>query len=173
MKCSFSISNFLEEIYRSFPFYYLHWSLRKAFLSLLAILWNSALKWKYLSFSPLLFISHLFITIWKVSSDNLCLFCISFLWGWSWSLSPIQCHEPPSIVPQLKHRENVILCCCFCYCWWWWISFLFLLDSLKRKPLLLLALSIFHVSQPMGYSKQKRIHPLVEKWKAVFKKMCS
>ena len=31
----------------------LHWSLRNAFLSLLAILWNSAFKWVYLSFSPL------------------------------------------------------------------------------------------------------------------------
>ena len=28
----------------------LHWSLRKAFLSLLAILWNSAFRWVYLSF---------------------------------------------------------------------------------------------------------------------------
>ena len=35
----------------------LHWSLRKAFLSLLAILWNSAFKWLYLSFSPLHFAS--------------------------------------------------------------------------------------------------------------------
>ena len=33
----------------------LHWSLRKAFVSLLAILWNSAFKQEYLSFSPLLF----------------------------------------------------------------------------------------------------------------------
>ena len=33
----------------------LHWLLRKAFLSLLAILWNSAFRWLYLSFSPLLF----------------------------------------------------------------------------------------------------------------------
>ena len=31
----------------------LHWSLRKAFFSLLAILWNSAFKWVYPSFSPL------------------------------------------------------------------------------------------------------------------------
>ena len=31
----------------------LHWSLSKAFLSLLAILWNSAFKWVYLSFSSL------------------------------------------------------------------------------------------------------------------------
>ena len=35
----------------------LHWSLRKAFLSLLAILWNSALRCSYLSFSPLHFAS--------------------------------------------------------------------------------------------------------------------
>ena len=31
----------------------LHWILRKAFSSLLAILWNSAFRWVYLSFSPL------------------------------------------------------------------------------------------------------------------------
>ena len=30
---------------------FLHWSLRKAFLFLLAILWNSAFRWVYLSFS--------------------------------------------------------------------------------------------------------------------------
>ena len=41
----------------------LHWSLRKAFLSLLASLWNSAFKWVYLSFSPLLFAFLLFTTI--------------------------------------------------------------------------------------------------------------
>ena len=28
------------------------------------------------------------------------LFCISFSWGWSWFLSLVQCHEPPSIVHQ-------------------------------------------------------------------------
>ena len=38
----------------------LHWSLRKSFLSLLAILWNSAFRWVYLSFSPLTFTSFLF-----------------------------------------------------------------------------------------------------------------
>ena len=42
----------------------LHWSLRKAFLSLLAILWNSLFKWVYLSFLlcfSLLFFSQLFV----------------------------------------------------------------------------------------------------------------
>ena len=47
----------------------LHWSLRKA-LSLLAILWNSAFKWVYLSFSPLLLASLLFTAICKASSDS-------------------------------------------------------------------------------------------------------
>ena len=41
-----------------------HWSLRKAFLSLFAILWNSAFRWVYLSFTPcllLLFFPQLFV----------------------------------------------------------------------------------------------------------------
>ena len=48
----------------------LHWSLRKAFLSLLGIIWNSAFKWVYLYFFPLPFASLLFTAICKVSSDN-------------------------------------------------------------------------------------------------------
>ena len=48
----------------------LQWSLRKAFLSLLAVLWNSAFKWVYLSFSPLLSASLLFTAICKVYSDS-------------------------------------------------------------------------------------------------------
>ena len=48
----------------------LHLSPGKAFLSLLAILWNSAFKWVYLSFSPLLFTSLLYTAIYKASSDS-------------------------------------------------------------------------------------------------------
>ena len=48
----------------------LHWSLRKAFLSLLAILWNSAFKWAYLCFPPLPLASLLFSAIFKASSDS-------------------------------------------------------------------------------------------------------
>ena len=48
---------------------YVHCSLRKALLSLLAILWNSAFRWIYLSFSPLPFASLLFSTVCKASSD--------------------------------------------------------------------------------------------------------
>ena len=53
----------------------LHWWLRKAFLSLLVILWNSAFKWVYLSFSPLPLASPLFSAVCKASSDN----CFAFL----------------------------------------------------------------------------------------------
>ena len=70
--CSLGISNFLEEIsslsHSIVPSVSLPWSLRKAFLSLLAILWNSASKWVYLSFSPLLLSSLLFTAICKTSS---------------------------------------------------------------------------------------------------------
>ena len=31
-------------------------------------------------------------------------FCISFPLGWSWSLSPVQCHEPLSIVHQAFYQ---------------------------------------------------------------------
>ena len=47
-----------------------HWSLRKAFLCFLEILWNSTFKWLYLSFSLLLFTSFLFTAMCKASSDN-------------------------------------------------------------------------------------------------------
>ena len=58
-------------IYASMPFsQIIPPSLRKAFLSILAILWNSAFKWVYLSFSPLLFTSLFFSAICKASSDS-------------------------------------------------------------------------------------------------------
>ena len=57
MKYSLGISNFLEEISSlSHSVFSLHFFvfIAKEVLSLLAILWNSAFKWVYLSFSPLL-----------------------------------------------------------------------------------------------------------------------
>ena len=74
MKCALGISNFLEEISRLSDFivflYFFSLIMRKAFLSLLAILWNSAFKWVHLSFSPLLFASLLLTAICKASSDS-------------------------------------------------------------------------------------------------------
>ena len=48
----------------------LYWSLRKAFLSLIVVLWNSAFKWVYLPFYPLPLASLLFSAICKASLDN-------------------------------------------------------------------------------------------------------
>ena len=67
----------------------LHWSLRKTFLSLLAILWNSAFKEVYLSFSPLLFSSPFFTAIFKASSDSHFAFLHFFFLGLV--LIPVSC----------------------------------------------------------------------------------
>ena len=48
----------------------LHCSVQKAFLSLLAILWNPVFWWVYISFSSLPFTSFIFSAICKVSSDS-------------------------------------------------------------------------------------------------------
>ena len=74
MKISLGISNFLKEI-SSLPhsiifLYFFALITRKAFLSLLVILWNSAFRWIYLSFPPLCSASLIFSSIYKASSDN-------------------------------------------------------------------------------------------------------
>ena len=68
---------------------YLHWSLRKAFLSVLAILWNSAFRCLYLSFSPLLFTSLLFTAICKASPESHFTFLHFFPMGMV--LIPVSC----------------------------------------------------------------------------------
>jgi len=86
----------------------LHWSLKKAFLSLLAILWNSAFNayiFPFLLCFSLLFFSQLFV---RPPQTAVLLFCISFLWEWSWSLSPVQCHEPQSIVNQALYLSDLV-----------------------------------------------------------------
>ena len=78
MKCSLSISDFLEELQvflillfsSIFFFYFLHCSFRKAFLFLIAILLNSAFRWIYLYFSTLPFASLVFSLVCKAFSDN-------------------------------------------------------------------------------------------------------
>ena len=67
----------------------LHWSPRKAFLSLLAILWNSAFKWVYISFYPLPFASLLFIAVCKSSSENH--FAFLHLFSTGMVLIPVSC----------------------------------------------------------------------------------
>ena len=80
----------------------------KAFLSLLAILWNSAFRWVYLSFSPLPLASLLFLVILRPAQTAILPFCISFSWGWFWSLLPVQCHEPLFIILQALCLSDLI-----------------------------------------------------------------
>ena len=74
MKWTLGISDFLEEISspsNSIVFlYFFALITEEGFPSLLAILWNSAIKWVYLSFSALPFMPLLFIAICKASSNN-------------------------------------------------------------------------------------------------------
>ena len=74
MKCSLGISNFPEEISSlSHSIVFLNFFAlitEEDFLIFLAILWNSAFKWVYLSFSPFPLVSLLFSTLCKASSDN-------------------------------------------------------------------------------------------------------
>ena len=99
------ISNSLEEISglsHSVVFlYFFALITEEGFLSLLAILWNSAFKWLYLSLSPLLFTSLLFTAICKASSDSYFAFLHLFFLGMVLIiLSPVQCHKPLLIVHQ-------------------------------------------------------------------------
>ena len=59
-------------------------------------------------FSPLSFTSLLFSAICKACSDNHFAFFISFSWGWFWSLPPVQCYEPSSIVLQALCLSDLI-----------------------------------------------------------------
>ena len=81
----------------------LHWSLRKPYLSLLffGTLHSNGYIFPFLLCFLLLFFSQLFV---RPPQTALLLFCISFPCGWSWFLSPVQCHEPPSIVHQALYQ---------------------------------------------------------------------
>ena len=54
----------------------------------------------------LLFFSQLFV---RPPQTTILPFCISFYWRWSWSLPPVQCHEPVSIVLQALCLSDLIL----------------------------------------------------------------
>ena len=94
----------------------LHWSLRKVFLPLLAILWNSAFRWDYLSFSLLLFAFLLFTAICKASPDSHFAFLHFFSMGMvlipvsctmsqtSVSVKTLQCHVKQQQVAICPHR---------------------------------------------------------------------
>ena len=97
----------------------LHWSLRKAFLSLLAILWNSGFKWVCLSFSPLLFACLLFTAICKASSDNHYAFLHFFSMGMV--LIPVSCTVSWTSVHGNSISVSLFLFCKYVYLYHYFI----------------------------------------------------
>ena len=109
MKCSLGISNFLEEISKSCPFYCFplflfidHWG-RLCYLSFLffGTLHSNGNIFPFLLCFSLLFFSQLFV---RPTQTAILFFFIFFSWGWSWSLPLVQYHEPPSIVLQALYQ---------------------------------------------------------------------
>ena len=76
----------------------LHWSLKKAFLNLSLLffrtLHSDGYIFPFLLWFLLLFFSQLFV---RHPQTVILLVWISFSWEWSFSLYPVQCHEPLSI----------------------------------------------------------------------------
>ena len=74
MKYSLDSSNFLKEIsslpHCIFFLFFVLFTYYKAFLSLLSILWNSAIRWVYISFYPLPFASLPFLALFEASSND-------------------------------------------------------------------------------------------------------
>ena len=103
MKCSLGISNFLEEISSL--------SHSIVFLCFFALITEQGflisscyslelciqMGISFLFSFAFHFFSQLFV---RPPQTTILPFCISFSWGWSWSLPPLQCQKPPSIVLQ-------------------------------------------------------------------------
>ena len=82
----------------------LHWSLRKVFLSLLAILWtlhSDGYIFPFLLCLLLFYFSPLSV---RPPQTTILPFCIHFSWGWFWSPPPVQCYEPQFTVLQALYQ---------------------------------------------------------------------
>ena len=113
MKCSLGISNFLEEISNFFPFccfplflYIDRWR-RLLYLSLLFLgtLHSNWCIFPFLLCLLLLFFCQLFA---RLSQTPILPFCITFSWWWFWSLPPVQCYKPQSIIPLALCLSDLI-----------------------------------------------------------------
>ena len=90
-----------------FPILTDHWG-RLSYLSLLffGTLHSNRCLFHYLLCLSLLFFSQLLVSH---PQTTILPFGISFSWGWSWSLPPIQCHKPLSIVLQALCLSDLFL----------------------------------------------------------------
>ena len=83
-----------------------HWG-RLSYHSLLffGTLYSNGFIFPFLLCLSLLFFSQLFV---RPCQTTILLFCIYFTWGWSWSLLPVQYHEPSSIFLQALSLSDLI-----------------------------------------------------------------
>ena len=113
MKCFLGVSDFLEEISsfsHSTVFLYFSALITETRLSYLSLLFFGTLHSNGYIFPFLLCLLFLFSQLFvRPPQTTILLFCISFSWGGSWSLPPVQCHEPPSIVLQVLCLSDLIL----------------------------------------------------------------
>ena len=112
MRCSLGISSFLEEISSlscSIVFLFLcidHLG-SLSYLSLLffGTLHSNGYSFPFILCLSLLFFLQLFV---RPPQTTILPFFISFSWGWSLSLPPVQCQEPLSIVLQGLYPSDLI-----------------------------------------------------------------
>ena len=111
MRCSLSISNFLEEIaslFHSVVFLYFFgliteegFIISPGYSLELCIQMNISFIFSFaFSFSSQLFV--------RPPQTTILPFCIYFSWGWSLSLPPVQCHKHLSIVLQALCLSDLI-----------------------------------------------------------------
>ena len=100
------IWNFLILLFSSIS---LHCPLKKAFLSLLGILWNSAFRWIYLFFSPLPLASLLFSVIFVRRHQTTTLSFLHFLF-WGMVLIPASCTMSRTPVHSSLQELSGLLC---------------------------------------------------------------
>ena len=75
------------------------------FLLLFETVHSDAYIFPFILCFSLLFLSQLFV---RPPKTAILLFCISFPWRWSWGLSPVQCHEPLSVVHQALCLSDLV-----------------------------------------------------------------
>ena len=111
MKCPLGISNFLEEIsslsHSIVLLYFFALIAEEDFLISPCFSLELCIQMgiSFLFSFAFHFFSQLFV---RPHQTTILPFCISFSWGWAWSLPPVQCHKPPSIVLQALCLSDLI-----------------------------------------------------------------
>ena len=111
MKCSLGISDSLEEISslsHSIVFlYFFALIIKEGFFTSPCYSLEHGIQMGicFLFSFAFSFSSQLFV---RLPQNTILPFCISFSWQWSWSLPPVQCHKPLSIVLQALCLSDLI-----------------------------------------------------------------